>query len=161
MCTEGSVEVTKHHPSPMVKPVCVCKRVQRVVKECILLKLHLSHSAVPPLYRPHPFNPKISFARSAFCEFHAHAPPFWMKWQEFISMLSGREMLAVMRGGERVLQFPTQHLLHCNFGVFNSYDIHQEVSNSLGVSVSNIFSNTVASATPVLRYRFGILLRQR
>jgi hypothetical protein len=54
-----------------------------------------------------------------------------------------------VQGGERVLQFPTQHLFHYTFEVFNSYDIHQEVSNSLGVSLSNIFSDNVASATPV------------
>jgi hypothetical protein len=66
-----------------------------------------------------------------------------------------------VQGGERVLQFPAQYLFHHNFEVFNSYDIHQEVSNSLGVSLSNIFSNGAASATSrALRCRFGIMLRQ-
>jgi hypothetical protein len=54
-----------------------------------------------------------------------------------------------VQGGGRVLQFPTRYLFHYDFEVFDSYDIHQEVSNSLWVSLSNVFSDDAASATPV------------
>jgi len=54
-----------------------------------------------------------------------------------------------VQGGERPFQSPTQYLFHYNFEVFNSYDIHQEMSNSLVLSLPNTFSNNAASATPM------------
>jgi hypothetical protein len=62
--------------SSRVERVCTLE-IASVTQRCpFLYRLHLR----PILKKP--------FRTFSFREFHAHALLFWMKWQEFVSMLS-------------------------------------------------------------------------